>query len=59
MVASTMSRRTSLPKCCAGSGILHRNQQGRTEECKNYMLQLRLLQILQPVARAISFKHRR
>jgi hypothetical protein len=30
-----------------------------SEERKNCMLQLRLLQILQPVARAISFKPRR
>jgi len=39
--------------------FLDRKLRQITEECKDYTLQVRLLQALQPVARAISLKRRR
>jgi len=39
--------------------FLNRNPREKTEECKDYTLQVRLLHVLQPAARAISLKRRR
>ena len=36
--------------------FLARNLRGKSEECKDYTLQVRLPQVLQPVARAISLR---